>query len=191
MHKIVHSRSQELLDFAFEFAKISHDNKSLTEDKKYRKYTLEPYWYHCIEVAQIINKYATDRFKNDIEVLCGALLHDVLEDTTVTYDELFDSGFRNGISFYVREVTDISKSSDGNRSIRKMIDREHLRNASAGGQTIKLADLISNSKSIILCDDGFAKVFMKEFKLLLEVLTKGDVNLYRICEQILNDYYTN
>lgn len=53
------------------------------------------------------------------------------------------------------------------------------------GKTIKLADLISNSKSICEHDKDFAKVYIKEKELLLEVLTEGDPTLYAQAKDIV------
>jgi hypothetical protein len=52
-------------------------------------------------------------------------------------------------------------------------------------KTIKLADLISNSKSILEHDKDFARVYIKEKELLLEVLTEGDTTLYAQAKDIV------
>ncbi|MNN49323.1 hypothetical protein D3C81_1638410 [compost metagenome] len=75
-------------------------------------------------------------------------------------------------------LTDVSKPEDGNRAKRKEADRNHTAMQSPECKTIKLADLISNSKSICEHDKDFAKVYIKEKELLLEVLTEGDPTLY-------------
>ena len=55
-------------------------------------------------------------------------------------------------------------------------------------KTIKLADLIDNSKSILEYDPKFAKVYMAEKKLLLEVLEDGDKSLWLLAHKIVHDY---
>ena len=62
----------------------------------------------------------------------------------------------------VDDLTDVSKPQDGNRATRKELDRQHTAKASPDAKTIKLADLISNSRSIMKDDPNFAKVYMKE-----------------------------
>ena len=47
----------------------------------------------------------------------------------------------------------------------------------ADAQTIKVADIIDNTKSIVRRDPGFAEVYLKEKAALLEVLTKADAGL--------------
>jgi hypothetical protein len=86
--------------------------------------------------------------------------------------------FGADIAALVGWLTDVSKPEDGNRAHRKAMDREHTAAAPAEAQTIKLADLISNSKSIMEHDPAFAKTYLEEKRLLLAVMTKGDRDLH-------------
>jgi len=54
--------------------------------------------------------------------------------------------------------------------------------------TIKLADLINNSESIMRHDPDFSKVFFIEMANLLEVLVLGDLELRKIAENIVSIY---
>ncbi len=138
-----------------------------------RKYTGEPYIVHPAEVAKIVAGVpgATP------DMVAAAWLHDVVEDTGCTYTDIH-MGFGADIATLVGWLTDVSKPEDGNRAKRKAIDRAHTAEAPAEAQTIKLADLISNSRSIMSHDPEFAKVYLEEKRLLLEVLTKGDPGLH-------------
>ncbi len=138
-----------------------------------RKYTGEPYIVHPAEVAKIVAGVpgATS------DMVAAAWLHDVVEDTGCTYTDIH-MGFGADIATLVGWLTDVSKPEDGNRAKRKAIDRAHTAEAPAEAQTIKLADLISNSRSIMSHDPEFAKVYLEEKRLLLEVLTKGDPGLH-------------
>jgi hypothetical protein len=78
-------------------------------------------------------------------------------------------------------------TADGNRAVRKAIDREHLAKASPAAKTIKLADLISNSRSILQHDPKFAAVYLAEKRLLLEVLKDGDPTLWSQAYAIVNN----
>jgi len=122
-------------------------------------------------------------------MICAALLHDTIEDTQVTYEDIRDVGFGHPIANLVRELTDVSKPEDGNRAYRKMLDRHHLANISSRGQTVKLADLIHNTVSICRYDPGFAKTYMREKALLLDVLTKGEPVLHKRARDQVTDYY--
>jgi hypothetical protein len=86
-------------------------------------------------------------------------------------------GFGTDIATLVGWLTDVSKPEDGPRWYRKKLDREHTAAAPAEAQTIKLADLISNTKSIMAHDPKFAKVYLEEKRLLLDVMTRGDAGL--------------
>lgn len=159
---------------AIEFARIAHKGQK-------RKYTGEDYVWHPIEVARIITSFAT-HYTEDI--LIAAILHDTIEDTDVEYDDVLIA-FGKPIADMVDDLTDVSHADDGVRWQRKKIDREHTAKASAKAKTIKLADLISNSSSILEYDVEFAKVYIKEKELLLEVLKEGDSTLYSIAKDIV------
>jgi hypothetical protein len=55
--------------------------------------------------------------------------------------------------------------------------------APAEAQTIKLADLISNTRSIMEHDEAFARTYLEEKRLLLEVMTKADAGLMAIAKK--------
>lgn len=144
-----------------------------------RKYTGEPYHLHPLEVAARVSEteYCTE------EMIMAALLHDVVEDTQVSLD-LIARQFGIIVAMYVEQLTDVSKRGDGNRAARKALDLAHTARASPEAKTIKLADLISNSRSILQHDPEFAKVYLAEKRALLQVLTEGDPTLYRIAYDI-------
>ena len=133
-----------------------------------RKYTNEPYIVHPAEVASIVARVpgATE------EMIAAAWLHDVVEDTKITLDEVH-LYFGADVAELVFWLTDVSKPEDGNRAARKAVDRAHIAVAPAAAQTVKCADLISNTKSIVKHDPEFAKVYLEEKRLLLDVMTKA------------------
>lgn len=146
-----------------------------------RKYTNEPYINHCVSVSHIVSQYIFGD-----AVACAAILHDVLEDTPVTYLELEDA-FGVEIARLVEEVTDVSRPSDGKRSARKKIDREHLAQSSFEGASVKLADLIDNTSSIVRWDKDFARVYLAEKALLLPVLQHGQSRLWERAYETLQN----
>ena len=115
-------------------------------------------------------------------MIAAALLHDVVEDTPVTIEQIKDK-FGSEVAELVGWLTDISRPENGNRKTRKSLDRDHSANAPAEAQTIKLADLIHNTKSIEKHDPHFWKVYKQEKIALLDVLTKGDRSLMHIAQQ--------
>ena len=146
-----------------------------------RKYTGEPYANHCRNVAAIVAEYTSDP-----AVIAAATLHDVLEDTEVTPAEMRDV-FGERVTLLVIEVTDVSRLEDGNREVRKRLDKEHLAQSSPDGATIKLADLIDNSSSIVKHDKGFARAYLREKEALLEVLKHGNSALWKRAYTTLQD----
>ncbi len=137
-----------------------------------RKYTGEPYWHHAQQVAGLVASVVP----NDYDMLAAAFLHDVVEDTAITLDTI-EMMFGPGVRELVFWLTNVSRPEHGNRAVRTTLDREHIAQAPARAQTIKLADLIDNTATIVQHDPDFAKVYLEEKRLLLDVLVRGDVTL--------------
>ena len=80
--------------------------------------------------------------------------------------------FGNDIGEIVDGLTDVSQPSDGNRKLRKAMDRAHSADASAEAQFVKCADIIDNSADISANDPNFSKVYKQEMLELLTVMDK-------------------
>lgn len=157
---------QDLVSRARHFATQAHRRI----DQR-RKYTSQPYDAHLKAVADIVASVTEHP-----ETLAAAWLHDTLEDTPATYENI-ESEFGSQIATLVAELTDVSRPTDGNRAVRKAIDRQHLSGASKAAKTVKLADLIDNCADIVRHDPRFGRVFVAEASALLEVLDGGDPRL--------------
>lgn len=168
---------KELEQRAKEFATLKH-----AEVEQMRKYTGEPYITHPASVVELVRGVPHTE-----EMLAAAWLHDTVEDTDCTIYEI-ESLFGVEVAGLVEMLTDVSKLGDGNRATRKAIDREHTAKATPEGKTIKLADLIDNSHSIIEKDPKFAKVYLAEKALLLEVLTEGNEQLWQRAKDIVDSH---
>jgi (p)ppGpp synthase/HD superfamily hydrolase len=147
-----------------------------------RKFTGEPYWKHAAEVAAIVQtaKNCTP------EMVAAAWLHDVLEDTNTTKEDL-NSLFGEEVTRLVVGLTDVSKPDDGNRQVRKAMDRDHLAKGCRKIQTIKLADMISNTASVAIHDPVFASMYLAEKRELLSIIDKADEQLKRTAFQMVID----
>ena len=155
---------EEKLQEAIEFATEAHGDQK-------RKYTGEPYITHPIAVMEIVREVPhTD------EMLVAAVLHDTVEDTPVTLEEI-KTKFGTKVAELVDGLTDVSRPEHGNRKTRKALDRAHLAKQNAEVQTIKLADLIHNTMSIGLYDPHFYKVYKEEKIRILDVLKLGNQTL--------------
>ncbi len=143
-----------------------------------RKYSGQPYQAHLKAVADLVAS-VTD----DAEMIAAAWLHDTVEDTPATLGQI-EQAFGSRVASLVEQLTDVSRPGDGNRRLRKEIDRKHLAGASARAKTIKLADLIDNCSDITRHDPRFARVYLKEMAALLEVLQEGDSRLLRRARKV-------
>jgi len=138
-----------------------------------RKYTFEPYISHPLAVAGMV---ATVE-QASREMVAAALLHDVVEDTAGTLEEI-EALFGQTVAQYVDWLTVRTTPADGNRAWRMRVEAERLARAPAEVQTIKLADMIDNTRSIVTHDPKFALVYLSEKAHLLVNLTKGDDRLH-------------
>lgn len=101
----------------------------------------EPYINHPLEVANLL---ANTGNVEDYDVLIAAILHDTVEDTDTTEEELTEI-FGEKVSGYVMEVTD-DKSLP--KQVRKEKQIEHAPHLSDGAKQIKLCDKISNIRDV-------------------------------------------
>jgi (p)ppGpp synthase/HD superfamily hydrolase len=159
---------------AMEFARKVHATQR-------RKYTNAPYFDHLAEVvgvAMSVGWHAPQVHPDTF--MAVAWLHDCVEDQDIRLAEIcskFGTQVAEGVFF-------LSDMEQGNRATRKRLSRERLAQAPGWVQTIKCADLISNTSSIVQHDPDFAKVYLEEKRLLLEVLTKADRRLHTIASEL-------
>ncbi len=102
----------------------------------------EPYVNHVLEVAHLVSLTLE---QPDTAILMAALLHDTIEDCGVTQEELAGL-FGEEVAALVMELTDDRSLP---KSERKRLQVEHATHRSPRAQTIKLADKISNLRSIL------------------------------------------
>ena len=96
-----------------------------------------PYINHPIALAHLL---AAEGGIEDVHVLAAALLHDTIEDTGTTAEELLEA-FGETIAGLVLEVTDDKKLS---KVERKQLQVAHAPHLSPGAKLVKLADKICN-----------------------------------------------
>jgi (p)ppGpp synthase/HD superfamily hydrolase len=143
-----------------------------------RKYTGEPYHNHCREVAETVKSV-----HHSSDMVLAAWLHDTKEDTNIPATVIWTL-FGKTVNFYVDCLTHVVAPSL-RRAERKLLDRTVLGSSPEEVQTIKLADMLSNTPSIVTYDPKFAEVYLPEMRKLWEALTKGDVGLMEAVDQEL------
>ena len=147
-----------------------------------RKYTGNPYADHLAEVAGIVAAVAP---RGQVGMMVAvAWLHDCIEDQGIAVDELRER-FGHDVAGGVLMLSDLET---GNRDARKAASRIRLAAAADWIQTIKVADLISNTASIVEHDPNFARVYLREKCQLLAVLTEADPRLLAMAEQQASEH---
>ncbi len=111
-------------------------------DHRRKGETAAPYINHPIAVAQ---QLAEAGLENDVELLMAAVLHDVVEDTDATGEEV-RALFGERVAEIVMEVTDDKTLPDERR---KQLAVKHIAGKSGAAQLLKLSDLIANIYDVI------------------------------------------
>jgi (p)ppGpp synthase/HD superfamily hydrolase len=151
----------------------------------YRKFGNVPYIVHPEAVAEIIGQ-VTD----DTEVLAAAWLHDVVEDTPITVDEI-RRAFNERIAQLVWEVSKISDGCECDRNTKVVMNCIHYGNGSKWAKAIKIADSIHNLPTMIRDNPKFASRYVAEKKFLFPFIADGHPLLASIMEMIITDFEKN
>jgi len=122
---------------ALHFAATKH------RDQRRKDVEASPYINHPIEVAELL---AREGGVTDAVTLQGAILHDTIEDTKTTREEL-EAVFGAEVRGVVEEVTDDKRLP---KSERKRLQIEHAPHMSVHARQIKIADKISNVRGVTL-----------------------------------------
>jgi (p)ppGpp synthase/HD superfamily hydrolase len=115
---------------AINFAAVAHSNQRRKDEEN------TPYINHPIEVMWLLSNAGI----TDIDTLCGAVLHDTIEDTETTYEQLYDE-FGKNVADIVQECSD-DKSLP--KEIRKQEQIIYASNVSVSAKLVKIADKLSN-----------------------------------------------
>ena len=127
----------------------------------------EPYINHLTEVASLLAE-ATDG--DDVVLLMGGLLHDTLEDTDSTYEDLAQR-FGPEVAALVAEVTD-------DKSLPKE-ERKRLQIAKTPGKSrraklLKLADKTSNLRSLMQSPPvGWTEARLRDYVVWAEAVVRS------------------
>jgi GTP diphosphokinase / guanosine-3',5'-bis(diphosphate) 3'-diphosphatase len=114
------------------------------KDQRRKDVDASPYINHPITLANVL---CNEGQVTDIEVICGALLHDTIEDTDTEAEEL-EAEFGKTICNIVMEVTDDKALPS---SERKQAQIDHAAGISDKAKLVKLADKISNLRDVANC----------------------------------------
>ena len=134
-YRMQYETQKELLGATVFAARKHQDQRRKGQDRL-------PYVNHVIEVAEMLARVAGT---SDLAILQAALLHDTVEDTDTTFEEI-EELFGADVRHLVEEMTD---DKDLPKAERKRLQIEHAPGLSDRGKLIKIADKISNIRDIV------------------------------------------
>lgn len=157
-----------------------------------RKYADERYIEHPLRVMKICKDYSCP-----IPVLAAAILHDVLEDTGTTPNQIKeflltvmnerDASYTLDLVIQLTDVYTKHQYPRLNRRGRKTREVTRMENTSAEAQTVKYADIIDNASEIVEHDPDFAPVFLRECKNLVKKMQKGNKELREKAIEVIGE----
>ncbi len=109
-----------------------------------------PYVNHCTAVARLVATVS-----NNEATLAAALLHDTVEDSDATLEQIADE-FGPDVAAIVDAVTDADDITDLPLAERKAKQAEKMRTAPDGAKLVKIADQTSNLTDIVNIPPGWS-----------------------------------
>src|SRR5699024_8330691 len=130
-----------MINQAIEFATKSHANQT-------RKGTDIPYILHCLEAGIIAANMTTKEGHVESDIVCGAILHDTIEDTDVTYEKN-----KKTKKVFNKNVANLIQSQNEDKSKQRLERKTDTinflqKNQSKAIEITTLADKLSNMRSI-------------------------------------------
>lgn len=169
-------KNELITNKALEFAREKHKGQMRKNN------TPVEYITHPINVANLVKKFANNA-ENIDDLVSSAYLHDTLEDTNTTYEELI-CNFGNIISNLVKELTnnDVLKKEMGKTKYLSM----KMANMSEDALIIKLCDRLDNVSSLYDTNKAFIDKYLRETISILNYIINNR-NLNTIHLNIIND----
>ena len=130
---------------ALAFAKEKHKNQ---------RYGSHPYDVHFLEVVALLKKYGADK----VGILAG-YLHDTMEDTETTYEEI---KFSFGVD--VADIVYLLTDKPGKNRTERHLATYHLIRGSKTATLVKLCDRMANMQQCLRSKDlARSKMYSKEY----------------------------
>ena len=172
---------QENYTKALEYASCAHGEQKTPKGL--------PYVVHITSVTmEVINaceKSKLDVDKANLAISC-ALLHDVIEDTNITYDDLyvdFSETIANGVEALTKDKSLETKQEQMKKSIEMLLEQPYE------VQMVKLADRITNlSTPPGHWSKDKKKAYLKESSFIYSCLKNSNVYLSKRLEEKIENY---
>lgn len=148
-----------------------------------------PYLVHFSGVASLViegcKQSQLDEEKSNLAIVC-ALLHDVIEDTSKTYDDLytqFSPEVADGVEALTKDKTLPSKKEQMQNSLEKLMNQPYE------VQMVKLADRITNlSTPPSHWNKDKINAYYNEAKLILSCIRNSNMYLSSKLEEKIKEY---
>ncbi|QDV52035.1 GTP pyrophosphokinase [Gimesia fumaroli] len=129
-----------IVEHAVRLAAVAHKSQK-------RKSSGIPYIAHPLSVCLILTKAGF----HEESILAAAVLHDVVEDTDLTIEELAEL-FSEDVVQYVKEMTEEKETREGKKRSWQDRKQDHIqvmRQATLGARAIELADKLHNLEAML------------------------------------------
>lgn len=146
-----------------------------------RKYTNEPYTTHLEAVVDLVASVRG----HTIQQLQLAWLHDIL-DTKATLQQVAQQ-FGPEVASGVRYLSPVAAAYNLPRQRRLALFREQVRHAPDWVKTVKVADVLHNSRTIAHRDPAFAVIYLSEKSRELSALIGAERELWDRAAQTIID----
>ena len=147
---------------AIYFAKLAHDGQLRKGGT--------PYIEHPMRVMFTLSAYTMDE-----DLLCAAVLHDVVEDTKYDFTDI-NMRFGERVANLVKELTNVEDKKES-RAKRIAARNDKYFHMSGDAQVIKMCDRIDNLRTLSSLDPKFAKMYLQESKDMVEYMRAGSEGL--------------
>jgi (p)ppGpp synthase/HD superfamily hydrolase len=134
------------MNMAQEFALAVHGDQM---------YSDEPFGVHLQNVVDVLKRFGIDRWP----ILDAAWLHDTLEDTETTYEQIRDA-FGAQVADLVLAVTDEPGANRKERAVKTWMK---IRSFGHDAVALKLADRIANTEYSMTHKSHHLKMYKQEF----------------------------
>jgi len=137
---------------------------------------------HLKSVAQIVSSVSEDD-----QMIAAAWLHDIVEDTEVTIDDV-ERQFGIQVAKLVHELTVVSHPARRYRAASFALTKQHFSKVSDAAKTVKLADLIDTCRDLYKNNWALFRTYAAEANELALLLNGGNTRLLAKLKRDLNKY---
>lgn len=146
---------------AIHFAKLAHDGQLRKGGT--------PYIEHPMRVM-----FRTSSYTMDEDLLCAAVLHDVIEDTKYDFTDI-NMRFGERVANLVMELTNVEDKNES-RAKRIAARNDKYFHISDDAKVVKMCDRMDNLRDLSSLDSEFAKMYLQESKEMVESMRYGSGN---------------